>query len=182
MTCHVEQGRMSRDSLRISLDMKTILCLCVLIVVASPPAFSSDAAIFLNAFGETATAYLNDCFLLLGTTADGFVADIIQKDTALDIAANVQKRVRIIRSKLKTVSQRKIAVVDKQLVKLLDEAYACMDHQAWALSQYVRDKSPDTARRFEEQRNSCLQRVEKVAQFYSTLPPARELPEPLSTR
>jgi hypothetical protein len=143
---------------------------------------SADPAVFLNAFGETATAYLNDSFLLLGTTADGFVADAIKKETALEIATNVQKRIRIVRAKLKAVSKAGIAKADRQLIGLLDDAYGCMDHQAWALTKYVRDKTPETAKRFEEQRNDCLQRLERVAQFYSTLPPAAQVKEPLSTR
>jgi hypothetical protein len=141
-----------------------------------------DQAVFLNAFGETATAYLNDSFLLLGTTADGFVADIIPKDTAMEIVRNVQKRVRVIRAKLKAVANTRISGVDRQLIGLLDHSYACMDHQAWALIQYLSDKSPDAARRFESQRTDCLNRLKKISEFYSTLPPSPELPEPLSTR
>jgi hypothetical protein len=144
--------------------------------------FASDRELYLNAFGETATAYLNDSFLLLGTTADGFVADILDKTDASKIAKNVQKRVRIIRAKLKAVAESSISVADKKLIGLLDKAYACMDHQAWALVQYVDEKSPDTARRFAEQRTACLGRVNQILEFYSTLPPSPELPEPLSTR
>lgn len=163
--------------------MKRVTCLLSLCVFLLPPvAWSSDQAVFLNAFGETATAYLNDSFLLLGTSADGFVADIIPKDTALEIVRNVQKRVRIIRAKLKAVSNTKISDVDRQLIGLLDQSYACMDHQSWALMQYLNDKNPDSARRFESQRTDCLNKLKKISEFYSTLPPSPELPAPLSTR
>ncbi len=75
---------------QIVLVMKRIACLLILISLLCPPiSQGADEAVFLNAFGETATAYLNDSFLLLGTTADGFVADIISKETALEI---VKKR------------------------------------------------------------------------------------------
>lgn len=162
--------------------MKTLLYVSLIVIMASASPAAAEPTIFLNAFGETATAYLNDSFLLLGTTADGFVADIIPKDTAREIVGNVQKRLRVIRSKLRAVSGQPMAVMDKQLIKLLDEAYACMDQQAWTLLQYIQEKSPDTARRFEDQRNGCLQRLESVAKFYATLPPSDEFPEPLSTR
>jgi len=143
---------------------------------------ADDRVLFLNAFGETATAYLNDSMLLLGTTADGFVADIIGKEQAMEIAKNVQKRVRVIRGKLKAIAGARISAVDKKLIELLDSSYGCMDHQAWALYQYVEDKSPDAARRFEAQRSGCLESLKKVADFYSTLPPSPEVAEPLSTR
>jgi hypothetical protein len=163
--------------------MKTIPFLLILALICGPSTTcAGDRAIFLNAFGETAIAYLNDSFLLLRTTADGFVADIIPKETALEIAKNVQKRVRVIRGKLKIVSASKIADADKKLLGVLDNAYGCMDHQAWALHQYVEDKGPDTARRFEDQRLDCLDKLKRVAEFYSNLPPSPEVPEPLSTR
>ncbi|AFM27478.1 hypothetical protein [Desulfomonile tiedjei] len=150
--------------------------------IIAGPAQGSDQAVFLNAFGETATAYLNDSFLLLGTTADGFVANIVSKETANEIVKNVQKRVRVIRAKLKAVSNTRISDVDRRLIGLLEQSYACMDHQAWALMKYLAEKSPDSARRFESQRTECLQKLKRVAEFYSTLPPSPELPEPLSTR
>ncbi len=163
--------------------MKKILCLLVAFSVMSPAmGLASDEDLYLNAFGEAATAYLNDSHLLLGAIADGFVADIIRKNTAEEIAKSVQKRVRIIRAKLKAVVESPISEVDKKLIGLLDKAYACMDHQAWALVQHVEEKSPDTARRFAEQRSTCEKRIDEFAKFYSTLPPAPELPEPLSTR
>ncbi len=154
----------------------------VLLLCTIPFMAHADRTIYLNAFGETATAYLNDSFLLLGVTADGFVADIVPKDTALEITRNVQKRVRLIRAKLKAVAGTKIADVDKQLIGLLDSAFACMDHQSWALIQYFEDKSPDNAKKFETQRTDCLSKLRKVADFYMALPPSPETPEPLSTR
>lgn len=162
--------------------MKRVVLLAILLPALFVSGADADPALFLNAFGETATAYLNDSFLLLGTTADGFVSDVISKETAQEIANNVQSRVRVVRGKLKAVSQAKIAGADKNLLVLLEEAFACLDHHAWALGQFVRDKSPENARRFEEQRSECLRRMEKVAQFYATLPPSPEVPEPLSTR
>jgi hypothetical protein len=163
--------------------MKKVVLIILSILFAAPAVVQgSDRAVFLNAFGEAATAYLNDSFLLLGTTADSFVADVMQKDTALDIARKVQKRVRALRAKLKAVAGTRLAEPDKKLIGLLDQAYGCLDVQAWALYQYVENKNPETARRFDDQRTSCLDRLKKVAEFYSTLPPAPEVPEPLSTR
>ncbi len=162
--------------------MKRIACIITILLVFSVTQASADPALFLNAFGETATAYLNDSFLLLGSTADGYVADILKKETALQIATNVQKRIRIIRAKLTAVSKSRIAEADKQLLNLLDRAYACMDHQAWTLISYINEKTPEAARRFEEQRTECLSRLEKISEFYATLPPSPQLPEPLSTR
>ena len=163
--------------------MRRILLILILALMLVPSTLlADDRVLFLNAFGETATAYLNDSMLLLGTTADGFVADIISKEQALEIATNVQRRVRVIRGKLKAVGAARISAVDKKLIELLDSSYGCMDHQAWALSQYLEDKSPDAARRFEAQRSDCLESLKKVADFYSTLPPSPEVPEPLSTR
>ena len=163
--------------------MKRIIGLSLVVLfLAAPAAHAGDLEVFLNAFGETATAYLNDSFLLLGTTADGFVADIIPQRVALDIGKNVQKRVRVVRAKLKAVSEARVTDVDRQLIALLDHAYACMDHQAWALVEYVQDKNPDTAKRFASQRLDCMERIKKIAEFYSTLPPSPDLPEPLSTR
>lgn len=163
--------------------MKRIACLLILISLLYPPiSQGADEAVFLNAFGETATAYLNDSFLLLGTTADGFVADIIPKETALEIVKNVQKRVQVIRAKFQAVAASRISKADKQLIGLLDNAYGCMDHQAWALIQYIQEKTPDAARRFEGQRKDCLSHMDKISAFYSTLPPSPEVPKPLSTR
>jgi hypothetical protein len=162
--------------------MKSTLISLLLFLTVCGTASASDRVLFLNAFGETAVAYLNDSFLLLGTMADCVVADIIEKERARQIVGNIQKRVRVIRAKLKAVSQSRIAEVDKQLIKLLDKAYACMDHQCWALTQYVEDRSPQTGKLFHDKRNDCLQRVEEIAQFYAALPPPPELPEPLSTR
>lgn len=172
---------MPLTSHRLAALMKIVVFFSVIALMLSPVVADADPALFLNAFGETATAYINDSFLLLGTTADGFVAGIRQEESALQIANDVRKRVRIIRAKLRAVLKTRIAAEDKKLIQRLDDAYACMDHLAWALSQYVREKSPDTANRFEEQRKTCLQRLDKVAKFYSALPPP-EFREPLSTR
>jgi hypothetical protein len=177
-----EKRALAQDCARLTAMKKAILFVAGILLLAGPAILQADQTIYLNAFGETATAYLNDSFLLLGTTADGFVADIIPKETALEIARNVQKRVRLIRAKLKAVSNTKIADVDGQLIGLLDNAFACLDHQAWTLTQYIEDKSPDNARKFESQRTDCLSRLKKISDFYMALPPSPEVPEPLSTR
>ena len=163
--------------------MKKILCLGLLVCILMPfNAAGSDKAVFLNAFGETATAYLNDSFLLLGTIADSYVADIITKENALEFAKNVQKRVRVIRGKIKAVSATRIAEVDKKVLVMLDNGYGCLDHLAWALVQFVEDKNPDTRKRFADQRTECLERFKVIAEFYASLPPSPEVAEPLSTR
>jgi hypothetical protein len=161
---------------------KLLLWFCLIILFSAVKIADANQAVYLNAFGETATAYLNDSFLLLGTTADGFVSEIIPKETALEISRNVQKRVRLIRAKLKAVSATKIAEIDNQLVGLLDNAFACMDHQAWALIQYIEEKNPENAKKFEAQRTDCLNKLKRIADFYMALPPSAEVPEPLSTR
>ncbi|MBM4327618.1 MAG: hypothetical protein FJ118_10705 [Deltaproteobacteria bacterium] len=162
--------------------MKRFIWLFVVLLVVCPSAHSADWAVFLNAFGETATAYLNDAFLLIGATADAFVAGIIDEQTAVDHVTNVQKRVQIIRAKIKAVSDARIAEVDRQLLAILDGGYACLDHEAWALVQYVKEKSPASAKRFDEQRTACFERLRTVADFYAKLPTSPQLPEPLSTR
>ena len=164
--------------------MKLILCSAIIFLIFLPCAAQAagDSELFLSAFTEAATAYLNDCFLLLGTTADGFVAEILPKETALEYTRNVQKRIRVIRAKLKAVSQRRITDLDRQLIRLLDNGYACMDLQAWALIRFTEERSTQTAKNFEDQRTQCWERIKTVAGFYSALPPAPELPEPLSTR
>lgn len=164
-------------------QMRRILWLyAALLLAPTSTLLASDAALFLNAFSETATAYLNDSFLLLGATADGFVAETIPKETALEIAKNTQKHVQIIHGKLKAVAGNRISVADTKLIGLLDEAYAGLDEQAAALIAYISDRSPEAAKRFEEQRTVCLDRITKIGQFYSTLPPSPEPPAPLSTR
>jgi hypothetical protein len=159
--------------------MKKILCTIVLLLVI-PATALADERLLLNAFGETATAYLNDAFLLMGTTADCFVADVIPKNTTLQIVANVQKRVQVVRAKFKAVSKIPISEMDRNLILLLDSAYTCMDDQAWALQKYVKEKTPDSAKRFEDTRKECLKKIEEVSTFYSKLPPLAE--PPLSTR
>jgi hypothetical protein len=157
--------------------------LCVLMVLAACSfATAAEPSSCVNAFGETATAYLNDAFLLLGTTADGFVGGITQKETAVEIAKNVQKRVRLVRGKLKTVSSAKLVESDSQLFKLLDDAFGRLDHLAWALVEYIENKNPDTAKRFDGERIESLNRIRKIADFYMTLPASPEAAEPLSTR
>jgi hypothetical protein len=143
---------------------------------------AGDSELFLSAFTETATAYLNDSFLLLGMTADYLVSEILTKEAALEHTINVQKRIRVIRAKLKAVSQRRITDLDRQLIRLLENGYACLDLQAWALVKHIEQKSTQTAKNFENQRTQCLERIKTLKSFYSALPPALEFPEPLSTR
>lgn len=163
--------------------MKLALILPVLlfILIASNSHAVNQGAL-INAFGETATAYLNDSFLLLGTTADGYVSDVIPKDTALEISRNVQRRIRIIRAKIKIIDSSQMSLIDRKLLNLLDNSFLCMDHQAWALMRYVQDKVPENARKFESHRADCLGRIRKLADFYSEFPAPPELPAPLSTR
>jgi hypothetical protein len=162
--------------------MKRFVWLFVVVLVVCPSAQAADWAVFLNAFGETATAYLNDAFLLLGYTADGFVAGFVQEREAVDTVTNVQKRVQIIRAKIKAVSDARIAELDRQLLSILEGGYACLDHEAWTLVQYMKEKSPASAKRFDEQRAACQERLRTVADFYAKLPTSPQLPEPLSTR
>ena len=163
-------------------DMRKSLLVLVVVLVLAPGVCGADWALYLNAFGETATAYANESCFLLGVVADAFVADIIQKNDALVIVQDVQKRIRRIRAKIRAVSQTQIADLDRQLLDLLDKAYACLDHQAWALMQYMNEKTPETARRFNEQRTECVERIQRIGQFFAKLPPPSQLSEPLSTR
>ncbi len=159
--------------------MKKTLCAMVLLVVL-PATTHADERLLLNAFGETATAYLNDAFLLIGTTADSFVAEVIPKDTALQIVTNVQKRVQLIRAKFRSTATIPMSDVDRNLFRLLDSAYASMDNWAWALQQYVKDMTPDASKRFKDRRIECLTKIEEVSSFYAKLPPFVEPPR--STR
>lgn len=163
--------------------MRRIFCWLMVIIILIPSAIQAgDAELFLNAFGETATAYLNDSFLLLATIGDHFAAQVVSKEAASEIAHNVQKRVRIIRAKLRVASQRPLSHPDRQLIGLLDRAYACMDHLAWALMVHIGEKSTASAQRFENQRVECLERIKKIRSYDSGQEPYPELPEPLSTR
>jgi len=164
--------------------MKLIFCSVMISLVFLPCAVQAagDAELFLGAFTETATACLNDSFIMLGMTADYLVSEILPKETALEHTINIQKRMRVIRAKLKAVSQRHITDLDRQLLRLLENGYACMDLQAWALVKLIEERSTQTAKNFENQRTQCWERIKILKNFYSTLPPAPELPEPLSTR
>jgi hypothetical protein len=163
------------------MKLSQILPVLLFILIASTSHAVNQGAL-INAFGETATAYLNDSFLLLGTTADGYVSDVIPKDTALEISRNVQRRIRIIRAKIKIIDSSQMSLIDRKLLNLLDDSFLCMDHQAWSLMRYVQDKVPENARKFESHRADCLGRIRKLADFYSEFPAPPELPAPLSTR
>ncbi len=162
--------------------MKRICFITLLVITLTPVAAIGNSSVFLNAFGETATAYINDAILLLGTVADSYTANTYQPDKAGRIVSNVQKRVRIVRAKLQAVGTCDITEADRKLVRLLDKAYACADHEAWALLEYVKKKDPELAKRFEEQRQDCIRCMEQIVAFYEALPPSSEKPEPLSTR
>jgi hypothetical protein len=164
--------------------MKLILCSAMIFLMFLPVTAQAagDAELFLGAFTETAAAYLNDSFLLLGITADYLVSEILTKEAALENTINVQKRIRVIRAKLKAVSHRRITDLDRQLIRLLENGYACMDLQAWALAKHIEQRSAQTAKNFENQRTQCWERIKDLKSFYSALPPALEFPEPLSTR
>lgn len=162
--------------------VRALLAAVLMVLTIQSAALATDRALLLNAFGETSAAYANDAYLLLGTTADAFVADIVERKNALEIVSNVQNRVRIIRAKIKSVSAISMADLDKQFLELVDRTLACLDHQAWALTQYINEKNPDTAQKFVEQRKECMDKIERIRQFYTELPPPGQVAEPLSTR
>lgn len=163
--------------------MKRLFFLLSALVFLSPPqAISADSDVCLHSFREIAVAYMNDAFLLLGTVADAYTADVVPKEQAVNMTAAVQNRVRIIRAKFKAVAATSLPEDDRRLLLFLDDAYACMDRQAWALLQHVRSKSQDSAKRFDEIRRECLQKIEVVAGFLVDRPPASKVHEPLSTR
>lgn len=161
-----------------------ILSFILLLVIWFPSfSFSTDEkTIYLNAFADSSTAHLNDAFLLLGSIADGLMTETLSPETALDMAANIQRRIRIVRAKVRLALLTHIKPLDRKLLTLLENSYACLDQQGWALMTYIREYTPSTAKRFEERRSECLSRIKSVAAFYAGLPPAPELPEPLSTR
>ena len=158
--------------------MKLILCSAMIFLMFLPVTVQAagDAELFLSAFTETATAYLNDSFLLLGMNVDYLVSELVTKEAALEHTINVQKRIRVIRAKLKAVSQRRITDLDRQLIRLLENGYACMDLQAWALVKHIEQRSTQTAKNFENQRTQCLERIKTLKSFYSALPPALNFP------
>ena len=166
---HRSRGASSR--LKFGYIISRVLAAVAMVLMIQSAAHATDRALLLNAFGETSAAYANDAYLLLGTTADAFVADIIERKNALEIVTNVQNRVRIIRAKIKSVSAINMAALDKQFLELVDRVLACLDHQAWALTQYINEKNPDTAQKFVEQRKDCMDKIERIRQFYTELPP-----------
>jgi hypothetical protein len=159
-----------------------LVLVTALVFLCPPNATSADPHVCLNAFRETAVAYMNDAFLLLGTGADAFTADVIPKEQAVNMTANVQNRLRIIRAKFKAVAATELSGDDRRLLLLVDDAYACMDREAWALLQHLRSKSRDSAKRFDDIRRECLQKIEQVAAFMGDRPAAPKVQEPLSTR
>ena len=69
---------------------------------------------------------------------------------------NIQKRMRVIRAKLKAVSQRRITDLDRQLIRLLDNGYACMDLQAWALIRLMEKQIHANRQEFREPEDPML--------------------------
>ena len=151
--------------------MKLILCSAMIFLMFLPVSVQAagDSELFLSAFTETATAYLNDSFLLLGMTADDLVSEILTKEAALEHTINVQKRIRVIRAKLKAVSQRRITDLDRQLIRLLDNGYACLDLQAWALVKHHRNRNPHKQPRISRTRELNVGNESRLSRV-STLP------------
>ncbi|MGC9028050.1 MAG: hypothetical protein ACP5LD_00105 [Desulfomonilaceae bacterium] len=167
------------------MEVKKMLC-CAAVCICMSFASWADAAdsnnIYLNAFIETSSAYLNDAFLLMGAVSDAVMTEHLSAEAAAETIANVQKRLRIVRAKINAAQLTRVRLSEKKLLSLLDRSYACLDQQAWALLAFLKDHTPASAKRFEGQRTECLERIQRVSAFYAGLPPAPELPEPLSTR
>ncbi|MCX5872655.1 MAG: hypothetical protein NTY51_05375 [Deltaproteobacteria bacterium] len=160
---------------------ESFLAFCIVIAMAGS-SLSADQSILIDAFAQTATAYANDSFLLLGVVGDQFVTGTYDKDSAAQDVRNIQKRIRIIRAKINLVTGSINSKPDKKWLKVLDSVYICLDQQAWAMTKYIDDKSPSNARRFESIRSECLVKIKNLAQFYGSLGASDELPAPLSTR
>jgi hypothetical protein len=167
------------------MEVKKMLCcaaVCICMIFA-PRANAADIKnIYLNAFLETSSAYLNDAFLLVGAVSDSVMTEHLSPETAAETITNVQKRLRIVRAKINAVMLTRVGLAEKKLLSLLDRSYACLDQQTWALLTFLKDNAPASAKRFEGLRMECLERIQGVSSFYAGLPPAPELPEPLSTR
>jgi hypothetical protein len=165
------------------LAMKLIPGFLIFIFLISPvKSFAANDQVFVNAFAEAAVAYANDSFLLLGTIGDAFAGTIIPNENAIETVQKVQKRIRVIRARLREVSNAGLSYNEKRFTAMLDGSYACMDHLAWYLIQYIKQKTPENSQKFENQRTACLEKLKTISNFQSTLPRAPELAEPLSTR
>lgn len=167
------------------MEVKKLLFCVALLALTIVPSWSKAADeknIHLNAFLETASAYLNDAFLLIGGTADDVMMQSSSPEAAGATITNVQKRLRKVRAKMKAILLTRVGLTEKRLLSLLDRSYACLDQEAWALLAFIKDNTPTSAKRFEGLRTECLERIQMISSFYAGLPPAPEVPEPLSTR
>ncbi|MFH0959941.1 MAG: hypothetical protein V1897_14705 [Pseudomonadota bacterium] len=158
-----------------------ILVIVVLILMTGPTPGSDKTAV-IEAFSQTATAYANDSFLLLGMVGDQFVSGIFSKESAIRTVSGVQKRIRIIRSKINMARGIAKTEQEQKWLKMLDGIYVCLDQQAWTLSKYLHENIPVNAKRFDELRNNCIEKLNILEQYYASLGSPDELPAPLSTR
>ncbi len=163
---------------------KMLFCaaVCVCMIVASRANAADTQNVYLNAFLETSSAYLNDAFLLVGAVSDAVMIEHLSPEIAAETITNVQKRLRRVRGKINAVLLTRVGLSEKKLLSLLDRSYACLDQQTWALLTFLKDHTPASAKRFEGLRAECLERIQGLSAFYAGLPSAPELPEPLSTR
>ncbi len=156
--------------------------LVVFIIAMSVQSAFTDQQTLGDAFAQTATAYANDSFLLLGMVGDAFVTGALDKSSAVQTVANIQKRIRIIRAKINLVEAAMHSGNRSKWLKILDSVYTSLDQQAWAITKYIDDKTPVNAKRFNAIRNECLEKIKDLARFYASTGASVELPAPLSTR
>jgi len=154
----------------------------IIILLMAGFSCAADQSALTNAFAQTATAYANDSFLLLGMVGDQFVAGSLDGGAAAQTVTGVQKRIRVIRAKINLVLSWANSDQDRKWLQVLDNVYICLDRQAWAARKFVDDRSPASAKRFETFRNECLDKIRNLSQFYESLANSEELPAPLSTR
>ncbi len=164
------------------INLVHLLQIFVFLLLASSANADQGKKIYLNAFLETSTAYLNDAFILVGVISDSVMTEGASPDVAAEIVSNLQRRLRTVRAKIRGVLLTKVSLAEKQLLSLLDKSYACLDHQTWSLLIFLKDNAPESAKRFETFRSECLERIQAISDFYAGLPRTPELPEPLSTR
>ena len=159
-------------------------CIFVIVAVIAMTGLSLgyDEAAVIEAFSQAATAYANDSFLLLGMVGDQFVSGIFSQESSISTVAGVQKRIRIIRSKINLTRGMAKTERDRKWLKMLNGIYICLDQQAWAMSKYVNEKTPANAKRFDDLRNNCLEKLNLLEQYHASLGFSKELPAPLSTR
>ncbi len=155
--------------------------LAIMITMMAHSAFA-DQQTLADAFAQTATAYANDSFLLLGMVGDEFVTGALDKSSAAQTVTNIQKRIRIIRAKINLVLASLNLGNERKWLKILDSVYTSLDQEAWAMNRYIDNKTPAHAQRFDAIRVECLQKIRDLSQFYASTVGSDELPAPLSTR